>query len=314
MNGKKSGPSMQDRDVTSIRKMTQEGKVSEALTQALEIEKQNTNSPIVHHLLGDIYAQMNKWELSISSYQKAVRLDPNEVILHPKLARVYLLSGLTKEAEEENKLIDRFIIEGPHTREFFIEVANLYTDFRELDVPPKKMIIIGQALQNKFAPDSTSGQKLEALGLILLNQPEEAIKILEKARTLDPKDNSVLQYLVYSKIKVGDTAGAQSLVDIWIQDAPKATQPLLIVAHWKFESKAYAEAVPYLDKIVQLSQGKTSDPILADALNLIGRIDWMNDKKAEAQVAFQRSCQMGFKPSCETPAPTETTPSNETKN
>jgi Tfp pilus assembly protein PilF len=140
------------------------------------------------------------------------------------------------------------------------------------------------------------------------------MKILEKARTLDPKDNSVLQYLVYSKIKVGDTAGAQSLVDIWIQDAPKATQPLLIVAHWKFESKAYAEAVPYLDKIVQLSQGKTSDPILADALNLIGRIDWMNDKKAEAQVAFQRSCQMGFKPGCETSAPTETTPSNETKN
>lgn len=286
------------RNVSSVRKLTLEGKIKEALVLLNDIQKDYPEDAEVLELLGDLNARQGRLEIAIGEYRKSMGVDSTRRQLFPKLARLYLMTGLNKEAFQMQQEIERTLIEGPHTNEFFVEVAQLYLDFREFEVSPQKLVIIGQAVQNKYAPQNPVGPKLEAVGLLLLNQSENAIKILEKARTLDPQDQTVLKYLVYAKEKAGDHPGALNLVELWQTSFPKALDPLSIMAHWKYESKEYEESLKFIEKIKSLTQG-LRDPILADALFLSGKIKQLQNDNESAGNLYKESCNLGFKPACE---------------
>jgi tetratricopeptide (TPR) repeat protein len=303
-----------ERELSSIKTLVQEGKVTEALTKAETVIKSHPDNVQARILMGEMYRAQGKVELAIVSFRKALDLDPTQVALHPKLARLYLLNGALADAQVQNAEIDRVIQEGPHSKEFFVEVANLYLDFRELNIAPKKMAIIGQALQHKFAPGEAIGMKLEAVGLIGLDSPEEALGLLEKARKISPGDASIYQSMVFAKAKLNDLPGASVLVQEWIKNFPKSTQPLLIMAHWKFEGKDYPAALDYANRLIQVAKAQGGDPFLADALNLVGKIFEGQNQPTEATMAYRQSCDLGFQGSCESPLianqgnPSETRP------
>ena len=78
-------------------------------------------------MLGDLYANQHKNELSISSYRKAHELAPPQPLVHVRLIQMYLRSGMMKEAEEELKHVDQAIKDGTNNKELFVESAQLFT-------------------------------------------------------------------------------------------------------------------------------------------------------------------------------------------
>ncbi len=296
--GSKSGSGV-DRGIASIKKLEAEGKLAEAVAAAEAFRLVEPKNVEVHLVLGDLYLEQGKADQALASYKKAQELDPTFGVSFVKLARFYLVQGHLKEAEQANLQIDRMIVEQNQKKDFFVEVANLYLDFRELDVPPQKMIIIGQALQNKYAPGQTVGLKLEAVGLILQNYPEQAIPVLEKARAIDAKDQSILQYEVVAKLRLKDFSGAGDLLQAWANQFPQATRPLLVLAQLRLDSSDVQGALALLQKILQMASKNPSDPNIPEALNVIGRVYSKLNQPQEAETAFKQSCQMGYPPSCD---------------
>jgi cytochrome c-type biogenesis protein CcmH/NrfG len=296
--GTPSGPG--DRNVASVRKLESEGKVDEAIALAEQIRALDVKNIEVYIVLGDLYLERRKVDKAITAYKEALKLDANRGVVFVKLARLYLNQGRREDADAANREIDRLIVEGPQVRDFFVEVANLYLDYRELQIPPQKMVIIGQALQNKIAPGEIIGMKLEALGLILQNFCEQAIVILDHAHKLFPQDQSIFQYLVVARLKLKDLAGAGTTVQEWSKAFPDELRPLYVMAQINFENRQFAEATAVLEKLVQQSSKSPNDPVLPEALHLLGRLYRKSpNQQQEATTVLKHACDLGYSPSCE---------------
>jgi len=287
-----------ERDLAAVKELESQGKLGEAVTKAESLQSSYPKNADIHVMLGDLYSRQGQLDGALKMYQAALELNPQLTVVHVKLARTHLTAGNLKEANAQNQQIERVIVEGPHLSEFFVEVANLYIDFPELQVPPTKMVIIGQAIQNKFAPKDASGVKLEAVGHIVAKVPSEAIKVLEKARQTFPQEQSIFLYLVLAKINSNDFVSAAVTVQEWIHLFPEAIKPLLIMAHWKFESREFEVALDYLKKIEELSEKQPNDGSLGDAFNLLGKTFLEKELNLDSKRAFTRSCELGFQDSC----------------
>ncbi len=298
LGGKGGGPS-QSRGIASIKKLESEGKLGEAVAAAEAFRLAEPKNLEIHLVLGDLYMEQAKPDLALASYTKAQEIDPSFGPSFVKLARFHVIQGHLKEAEMANQQIDRLLIEGPQSKEFFVEVANLYLDFRELDVPPQKMIIIGQALQNKFAPGETIGLKLEGVGLILQNYAEQAFPVLEKARNIDSNDQSILQYEVVAKLRLKDYAGATTILQNWSNQFPLATRPLLVLAQLKFDAGDPQGALVLLQRLLQMTAKNPQDPVLPEALSVTGKVYARLNQPQEAEAALKESCNMGYPPGCD---------------
>lgn len=295
----KSGGGDAEREFASIRKLESEGKLTEAAARAEKIKTDAPTNPEVHRILGDLYSKQKYWEQSIEAYRRAFDLDSKQIELLPKLARLQLLVGNTQAAQSVNAEIDHFLAKGPHTKDFFVSVADLYLEFPKLEPRPEKMVIIGQAIQNRFAPDSPSGFKLEALGHIEQGQPEEAIKVLDKAKEQFPQEESIYPYLVLGKVRLKDFTGANTLIDQWIGLFPQSLQPLVLMGQLKYQVKEYDESLKYLQKAVQLGGSQPKDPNFPKALFLLGELYYQQNQVVEAENALRQSCEMGLSDGCE---------------
>lgn len=298
-SGKKSGGKDADRDYASIRQLEAEGKLTEAATQAEKIKATEPNNPTVHRLLGDLYFKQQHTEQSIEAYKRSLDLNAAQIELLPKLARLYLTTGNIAAAQAINSEIDLRVEKGPQTKDFFIGVANLYLDFPKLELRPEKMVIIGQALQNKFAPDDPSGYKLEALGHMEQGQSEDAIKILEKAKGNFPQDESFYLYLVLGKVHLKDFESANTMVQQWISLFPRSLQPLVLMGQLKYQLKEYDDSMKYLQKAVKLGTDNPRDTNYPKALFLMGELYYQQSQVAEAENALRQSCELGFSDGCE---------------
>jgi tetratricopeptide (TPR) repeat protein len=160
-------------------------------------------------------------------------------------------------------------------------------------------LILSKALQTEYAKDSAIGYKLEAQAMFQQNRNEEALHVLEKGLQLDPQDDWILENLAFAKLSLKDIAGAGEVVQNWIKVHPNATKALLVMAYLKFNDRNYQEALPFAQKIVQLSSGSQKDPLYPEALNLVGQIQVQLGNTTEATTAMKQACEQGFTQSCD---------------
>jgi len=298
-SGKKSSEKAVDRDFASIRKLEEQGKLTEAAAQAETVKASQPTNPQVYRLLGDLYTKQQHWEQSIEAYKRSFDLDSKQIEILPKLARLYLTNNNIPAAQSVNGEIDHYLTQGPENREFFVAVANLYLDFPRLELRSEKMVIIGHAIQTKYAPDDVSGYKLEALGHLDQGQAEEALRVLEKAKTLFPNDESVYLFLVLGRVKMKDFEAANQVVDQWIGIFPNSLQPLVLMGQLKYQLKEYDESMKYLQKAVQIGGQKKQDSNFPKALFLLGELYYQQNQVVEAENALRQSCEMGMTEGCE---------------
>jgi tetratricopeptide (TPR) repeat protein len=296
--GKGPPPADFTREVTSLKKLEKEGKVAEAIQKGELLSKKYDRDPNLFVTLGELYASQKRFEQAIQSYRKAKSIDPDHPVATVRLIALFLRTGLAPEAESQMQDLDRMMKEGKHSRELFVEAANLFLEFRELTRSPDKALILSRALQNELAIDSTIGYKLEAQLQFQQNQNEEAMKTIEKGLQRDPQDEWLLENLAFAKLSLQDAAGATEVVENWIRIHPTATKALLVMAYMKYKEKNYLGALPYLQKIVQIGNSQTSDPLIPEALNLMGQIYYNQGQTAEARSLLAQACQEGYTQAC----------------
>jgi tetratricopeptide (TPR) repeat protein len=286
------------RDVASVRELEKAGKIDEAIQKAETLSKEYEKEAELQVTLGGLYTLQKRYEPAILAYRRAKEINPDHTIATVRLIALYLRTGLGKEAEVQSQDLDRFMREGVHDREFFIEAANLFLEFRQLTQSPEKALILSRALQNDLALNSSIGFKLEAQLMFQQNQNEEAMKVIEKGLKRDPQDEWLLENLAFAKLSQKDTPGATATVENWIQIHPKASKAYLVLAYLKYNEKNFLGALPPLQKIVQIANEQGNEPHLGEALHLTGQIYWQQGQTAEAKNVFQQSCSAGFSQAC----------------
>jgi len=294
----KNGADLQA-EMTTVKTLQSSGKTDEAALAAEAMKKRFPENSAAYLLAGDVYTAQGKNQAAIDSYLNAMKYPPEQPLVHIKLIRVYLRSGMTREAGLELQKVEKVIAEKKFSRELFIEAAYLFLEFRELKQPPEKIIILSKALQKEYAPDSSIGYKLEAQVHIQENRPQEALAAMDKARVIDPSDEWLIENSVFAKISLKDMAGAEALLEEWLKRNANATKALLVFGYLRYNEKNYPQALPYVQKILQIANEKANDPYYPEALNLMGQIYQELQQPADATKFYKQACSSGFTQSCE---------------
>ncbi len=314
------------RDLTSLKQLEKDGKVAEAIQKAEALSQSYDGDAELFITLGGLYALQNRIEPAIAAYKKAKQINPEHPVATVRLIGLYQrlkamrhggrpvvetspnAQGQPTETEEDRAAnvymqeLDEMLRGGKHSRELFIEAANLFLEHKELTRSPEKALILSQALQTTIASDSTIGFKLEAQLMFQQNLPQEAMRVIEKGLQRDSKDEWLLENLAFSKLALKDTAGATEVVESWIRQHPEATKALLVMGYLKYNEKNYFASLPYLQKITQISRG-TADPHLPEALFLMGQVYAQQGQTTESKSLFAQACEAGFAQACNLDGP-----------
>jgi tetratricopeptide (TPR) repeat protein len=287
-----------DKEWESVSFLKSQGKIDEAIKKANEIIEAKKENAEILYLLGMLYEQKKDFKSALASFQKAKEHKncPPQVSVH--ILKLYAQTGLatSEAANRELTQIDSIIKSGPRTKEFIADVARLFLENKELNQLPEKIYILAKALQNELAPDQPIGFKLEGQVLFQQNRINEALKAYEMALSKDPNDEWVIENIAFTRLTLKDIAGTQSTLDYWIKMHPESSKAHLVMAYLKFQENKPLDAFPFLQKIIQKNAG---DEIQAEALHLTGQIYASQNQISDANIVYQKACDLGHKPSCE---------------
>lgn len=295
-------------EIKEVRSIATSGKIVEATTRAEALVTRNNTNPEALLLLGDLYLGAKLNEKAILTYRKVHDFEPPVPIAHLRIIRALMRSGLVEEASHELKHVDDVLKkEGPHSKELFLEAAQVFIEFKELKQPPEKVFILAKALQTTLAPESPIGFKLEAQVLFQTGRNEEAVQSLEKALHLDPKDEWSYENLAFAKLSGKDAVGATRVVDEWMVATPGSTKPMLVMAYLKFNEGKPQDAQPLLQRVIEVLARTPTNPHYAEALNLLGQIFIQQNQPDIASTYLKQACSLGFEQSCRSPVLSGTT-------
>lgn len=293
-------PSM-EAEAAAIRDLVEAGRLEDALAKAEALKARQPEHSEPYMLAAEIQGARSQNDLAIENFQKAHQLQPDQPLVHIRLIRTYLRANLPREAGQELQHVEAVIQSGNFSKELFVETAHLFLEFKELKQPAEKTLILAKALQKEYAPDSPIGYKLEAQLHFQENRPEEALAAMEKGRVIAPEDEWLMENSVFAKLALKDYVGAETLLDAWLKLKPTATKALLVLAYLRYNEKSFAQALPYVQKILQIANSTQNDPYYPEALNLMGQIYQELQQPAEATNFFRQGCQAGFQQSCDHP-------------
>ncbi len=292
------------RALSTVHALQNEGKFDEALKQATALKDKFPTQPQPWMAVGDALLALKKYEEAIGAFQKVKTLQPPTPLVHVRLVQAFLRSGISKDIDGEIASLDQYLkaaaSSGAQSRELFVEAAQLYLEFRELNQPPAKVIIVAKALQVEIAPDSSIGYKLEAQTLFQQNRAEEALQVLEKGLAVDSQDEWILENIAFARLSLKDLEGAAKAVERWIAVRPTATKALLVMGYLKFNTGDNAMgAQPYVQKILQIAANNPGDPHYPEALSLMAQIYQKQGQIPDAINFYRQSCEAGYAQACE---------------
>ncbi|MCB0404686.1 MAG: FHA domain-containing protein [Bdellovibrionales bacterium] len=309
--------------VEAIRRQAEQGQLGEAVLAAQQYQAKNPADPNGFILLGDLYALQNDYQKAVLAYQKAATFSNVSPVVHVKLIRQYLVTQNNAAAVEEYTRLGEAIqnvgrilgeaikdkkmsasdavAQNPFIRDLFVETAQLFLDFKELEEPPQQLMLIARALQKDIAPDDPVGYKLEAQLLFQQNQTESAVALLDKAYALNPRDRWVIENLALAKYRLKDYEGTERVLRAWIDNFPDSTRAYLTMAYLKFTQKDAKAALPFLQKIIEVGNRNPKETYYPEALYWVGQVLLQDQRLGEATQYVQQSCQLGYELGCQSP-------------
>lgn len=285
-------------ELSVIRQMVSRGENQKALERALEVSAKNPAHPELDELLGDLYFSIQKLELAIRSYKAAFSHETKSQFIHFKLTKAYMQAGLTAQAVEQLRLIDKLIQSSPMDKDLIIQFADLLLKYPELNQSFDRALILSKALQKEIAPQSTLGYRLEAATLLQQKKVKEAAAVYEKALAISPTDQDVLENLTMAKLNLQDMKGAMVVTEQWLRLNPNEVRALLAVAYLKFYERDYLGTIPHLQNILNLLVKSPTNSRRLEALHLMGLVFWEQGQRTEAEAYLSESCKLGYEQSC----------------
>ncbi len=291
--------------VSEISKLIESNQLDQAKIISLESVKAFPSHSVPMVLLGNVYFEQQKIDLAIDTYRQSLLLKPIQLITYTKLIRLYLIINKKKEAKT---LLSEFLplLESSDSNsKLHINTGELFLDYPELESDKELVIKRARKLQTKDAPNDSMGYKLESNIISISDKSPEGFKraeeLLKKGLTLSPKDEWIFDRLFYLKLATNNSSEAITTLENWIKSNPSSTKPLLLFSYLKFNEKKLLDAIPFLQKIMNLLAKEPTHPHYTEALNLMGNISMQQSQLAEAENFFRQSCQFGYKSSCSHP-------------
>lgn len=288
-----------------VESMEKLGKSDEAFAMVERLVKANPDDANLQWKAGEYFEKQGRFDSAIGAYTNAANAPQPEPLATIKLISLLLRSGKDDKSEPVQSAmakLDTFLRDGPHTKELFIEAAQLYIENKQFKNSPEKALILAKALQKEFAPTMSIGYKLEAQVLFHMKRNEEALAIVEQGLKLAPQDEWLLENQAFAKLSLRDLSGAESVVRKWLDSSPQNTKAQLVMAYLRFNEKDFAGALPYTQSILQQKQNEPDNAYYKEALYLTGEIYWSQGQPGEATAFMKRACEVGYEQGCKHPA------------
>jgi tetratricopeptide (TPR) repeat protein len=163
---------------------------------------QQTNSPETWANLGNMYAQKQQWEYAISSYKKALEINPRLVGVYYNLAQVYEKIGQKEIAA--NCWYEAYKLDPKNVKpEDYYNLGNIFLQQR-------KLTEAFNCYRNAIQIKSDFSPAYHQLGLILIQQKKltEAKKCFQQAIQQNPQDTRSYIYLgeVFNQLGFQDSS------------------------------------------------------------------------------------------------------------
>ncbi len=147
---------------------------TQALRKFLEAEKKNPEDPYLHHNLGLAYMGKEKYALAEKHFQKAIDLNPDYTAAVNSLGTAYMRQEKYDMAIESfRKVADSMLYAKPH-----YAVSNIGWAYLRKNEYTESIKYFSEALETD--PEFVQAIHGKSMALLALDQPEQAISLLEK--------------------------------------------------------------------------------------------------------------------------------------
>ena len=215
-----------------------QGRVDDAINEAGKALETDPQNALAHNVLGSAYMAKNMHEQGIAELNKAIDLDPKLVDAHLKKGMYSLSKGRSRDAEANFRSAVEIAPEQLNSR---LILVNHYIKHNDL------------AKAKETISKGLSGGKADAvlhtvMAEVLLreNKPGEAIKILEKAKQLNPE----LPAPHFALATIYSFSGASEKVveelKAFVSKAPKDPKAMVMLASVLEATGKRDEAASYL--------------------------------------------------------------------
>jgi tetratricopeptide (TPR) repeat protein len=256
----------------------QSGRLKDAVSEAEDILKHDSNNLDARRILGRIYIRMigegkineEMLRAATDQYEKITAKDPKDIESWLTLGRLYRTARNSVEAE---KAYSQALALDPDNEDALTGLAIVYSDVGDT----KKAIEKLQAVTNKDPNPRT----LAALASSYeqLKDYRSAAEVLRKALDLDPENSRIKRSLAHNLLYSGSLDESLKYYQEFAGDDPHDTEALLRIAEIYREKRDFAKAREVLDK------AKASDPenleVRYDEVNLLA-VEGQTDKAIES--------------------------------
>jgi len=211
-------------EAVMLKELGEDEMAIEKLNRALQLEQ---NLPLAYSLQGEIYRDINDYEKSAASYEKATQLDPWSFKDFFQLGQLYQVMGKLPQA---TKAFGRACELKPEDIDAHIAAARCYLQVKDYD----QALMYGRHAE-QIDPNTLQVQKLLAEIYQARKKYKRAIRHYTRALRIDSSDTGIVISLAICYIKAGDYSSAVPLLMFVSQDRPDSSiaYQYLGYCYWK---------------------------------------------------------------------------------
>lgn len=216
----------------------------------------NTATPFAK--VGAVYYRMKVYKESLASLQKAISIDPNNLLALNYLAQLYYKYRIYDTAEMYQQKVIELGDKGP---EDMAMLANIYFLGKQYD---KAINLINTIIQGDNQYNYLN--RLIGYSYFETGKPQEAVGFLEKFLETQPKDKIIAsdyEYLGKAYIALGDKEKGVATLKTAVEMNPTDKETIKGIADNFKSMKMYNESLEYYKKLTELPE-----PTASDYLNL----------------------------------------------
>ena len=276
-------PGMRERLIDTYLK-TDKPKAEKMLN---DLRAEMPTNPVPHMFLGQLALDDNRMTNALEHFETALKLAPGDETLW---YRVAALKTAMKKPAEALKLLDEAETKFPRqsfARDFYRGVA-LASMEKYSEALAK--LTSAELIAKQNEPDKLNAQFYFQLGSAAerAKDIDQAVKHFRKALEMEPDFAEALNYLGYMWAERGENLDeARTMIEKALKEEPKNAAFLDSMAWVLYKLKKPAEALPYMQKAIELT--KEPDATLQDHL---GDIFAGMKRMGEAREAWEKALKL----------------------
>lgn len=203
----------------------------------------DSSSNTIYVSIAKAYINLGKLERGIQALIKALTLDQNDLEAREILAQIYFLTGDTKNAEKEYKILHQT---APNDLELTYQLAAVYIKNKNLETAL-------QLYEEIYATDSSQVKALEKAAEIalIIKDPNRAAAYYDRLISRYPEELNFYKYRTDIALIQNDIETALDLYQNLLQLAPQDIEIQENYGDLLARSEQVTEAISYLQTLIQ---------------------------------------------------------------